>query len=71
MRCYNFCVAMHTIRRVIYSTIGDFGIPSKEGMKKTLDTIDNAVASIQKVYVHCHGGIGRKGTAGGCFLARH
>ena len=52
-------------------SIPDFGIASKDGMKYILDTIDKAVASNHKVYVHCRGGIGRTGTTVGCYLARH
>jgi protein-tyrosine phosphatase len=51
--------------------IPDFGIPSKEGMKEILDTIDKALGANHKVYVHCRGGIGRTGTTVGCYLARH
>lgn len=51
--------------------IPDFDIPTKEGMKEILDTIDSAVASNHKVYVHCRGGIGRTGMTVGCYLARH
>jgi protein-tyrosine phosphatase len=51
--------------------IRDFGIPSAERMKRILDAIDEAVAANHKVYVHCRGGIGRTGTAVGCYLARH
>ena len=50
--------------------IQDFGIPTKEEMKRILDTIDKAIAAKKTVYVHCLGGIGRTGTTVGCFLAR-
>lgn len=51
--------------------IEDFGVPSKTRMMEILDTIDQAVASKDKVYVHCRGGIGRTGTVVGCYLVRH
>jgi hypothetical protein len=51
--------------------IGDFGLPSREGMLATLNAIDSALAAGRKVYVHCWGGIGRTGTTVGCYLARH
>jgi hypothetical protein len=52
-------------------SIGDFGVPSVEQMKKTLDTLDAALQDSRKVYVHCWGGVGRTGTTVGCYLARH
>lgn len=53
--------------------ITDFGIPSKkEVMKHILDEIDAAVKERNQIaYVHCRGGIGRTGTAVGCYLVRH
>lgn len=51
--------------------VQDFGVPSKEEMRVILETIDSAIADSKTVYVHCRGGIGRTGTAVGCYLARH
>lgn len=51
--------------------IGDYGLPSKEKMTTILDTIDAALATGHKVYVHCWGGVGRTGTTVGCYLVRH
>ena len=51
--------------------VQDFGIPTNEEMERILDTIDGAIADGKTVYVHCRGGIGRTGTAVGCFLARN
>ncbi len=51
--------------------VQDFGIPTREEMSVILDTIDSATSDNKKVYVHCRGGIGRTGTAVGCYLARH
>jgi predicted protein tyrosine phosphatase len=51
--------------------IQDFGIPRPPKlMKDILDTIDRSVEDGHKVYVHCRAGIGRTGTAVGCFLVR-
>jgi predicted protein tyrosine phosphatase len=52
-------------------SVGDYGLPSLEGMRATLDAIDDALARGRKVYLHCYGGIGRTGTTVGCYLARH
>jgi hypothetical protein len=51
--------------------IGDFGLPSLEGMSATLNAIDAALTANRRVYVHCWGGIGRTGTTVGCCLVRH
>ncbi len=50
--------------------IGDFGLPSLEGMSTTLNAIDAALIAGRKVYLHCWGGIGRTGTTVGCYLVR-
>lgn len=50
--------------------IGDFGLPTPEGMRSILDTIDKALEAGKKVYLHCWGGIGRTGTTVGCYLVR-
>lgn len=51
--------------------IVDFGLPSRELMLNILDAIDIALVNGQKIYLHCHGGVGRTGTTVGCFLVRH
>lgn len=51
--------------------IRDHYIPSTETMARILDTIDEALGLGRNVYVHCYGGIGRAGTAVGCYLVRH
>jgi len=51
--------------------IPDMEVPSDEHMIRILDTIDAALAEGETVYVHCLGGIGRTGTAVGCYLVRH
>ena len=52
-------------------SIRDFSTPSHETMTNILNTIDEALALGQKVYVHCWGGVGRTGTTVGCYLVRH
>ena len=51
--------------------IRDYGIPTREAMKKLLDLIDRTIEINQPVYLHCLGGLGRTGTVVGCYLARH
>jgi hypothetical protein len=51
--------------------IGDFGLPEPDQMTIILDAIDQAIAQEQRLYLHCYGGIGRTGTAVGCYLVRH
>jgi protein-tyrosine phosphatase len=51
--------------------IQDRGLPSRQQMKVLLDTLDAALASGRRVYLHCWGGIGRTGVTVGCWLVRH
>ena len=49
-------------------SIGDFGVPSPENMRAILDTLHNALANGRKPYLHCWAGMGRTGTAVGCYF---
>ncbi len=49
-------------------SIGDFGIPSPKEMRVILDTIHQALADGGKPYIHCWAGMGRTGTAVGCYF---
>ncbi len=51
--------------------MADFDVPEYAVMQALLDKMDVSLASGRKVYIHCWGGIGRTGTAIGCFLVRH
>ena len=51
--------------------IRDHDLPTEAHMRTILDTIDQANAAGQVVYVHCWAGKGRTGTVVGCWLARH
>ena len=51
--------------------IGDFGLPSVDGMRNVLKALDDAIIRGRKVYLHCYGGIGRTGTTVGCYLVQH
>lgn len=50
--------------------VANFDVPEREHMRAILDTIDMALLEGEVVYVHCMGGIGRTGTAVGCWLVR-
>lgn len=49
----------------------NFDVPEPDHMRAILDTIDAALLAGETVYIHCMGGIGRTGTAVGCWLVRH
>jgi hypothetical protein len=51
--------------------IQDRGLPSRSQMAGLLDTVDMALDAGRKVFMHCWGGVGRTGTAVGCWLVRH
>jgi len=51
--------------------IPDFSIPSPSQMTTLLNTLDTSLAEGHTIYLHCHGGRGRTGTAVGCWLVRH
>ena len=51
--------------------IPDRGLPARAEMIAILDTVDEALSKGHKVYLHCWGGVGRTGTAVGCYLVRH
>ncbi len=42
--------------------IPDLGAPAPQDMVRILDTIDEALAAAQTIYVHCYGGVGHTGT---------
>jgi hypothetical protein len=50
--------------------IGDFGLPTPEGMNVILDRIEESLETGRRIYLHCWGGIGRTGTTVGCYLVR-
>jgi len=51
--------------------IPDLGLPESGQMTAILDAIDSALADGRRVYLHCWGGVGRTGTAVGCYLVHH
>ncbi|GAB4488504.1 MAG: protein-tyrosine phosphatase family protein [Anaerolineales bacterium] len=50
--------------------IRDFSLPQPAQMTTTLNAIQSALTAGRKLYLHCHGGIGRTGTVVGCYLVR-
>jgi hypothetical protein len=51
--------------------IPDFGLPTLEALRTTLEHIDAELLAGRGLYLHCRGGIGRTGTVVGCHLVRH
>ena len=49
-------------------SVADFGVPSVQGMRRTLSAIDGALTQGATVYLQCRAGIGRTGTVVGCLL---
>lgn len=48
--------------------IADYAVPGVALMREVVDTIDDRLAGGACVYLHCHAGVGRTGTALGCWL---
>ena len=57
-------------RRLAHPIV-DMGTTTIPHMTRILDDIDAARAVGEGVYVHCWGGLGRTGTAVGCWLVRN
>jgi hypothetical protein len=51
--------------------IPDFETPTVSQMSHILDLVDRSLWEGYAVYLHCYAGIGRTGTAVGCYLVRH
>jgi protein-tyrosine phosphatase len=51
--------------------VRDFGVATVEQMDEILAAVDEALDAGRTVYLHCRGGVGRTGTAVGCWLIRH
>jgi atypical dual specificity phosphatase len=48
--------------------ITDYAVPGASLMRRIVDTLDDELARGSRVYLHCHAGVGRTGTAVGCWL---
>jgi len=49
--------------------ITDYSVPGVALMRDIVDTIDAELVRGARLYLHCHAGVGRTGTALGCWLA--
>jgi hypothetical protein len=50
--------------------IVDYGLPSSQDMRAIQQALDTALKDDHKTYLHCWGGVGRTGTAVGCYLVQ-
>lgn len=57
--------------RHVSRPVRDFGCPTPDEMRGTLDLLDRELARGCRVYLHCRGGIGRTGLTTACYLVRH
>jgi hypothetical protein len=48
--------------------ITDYAVPGEQLMRDIVDAIDAELLRGARVYLHCHAGVGRTGTALGCWL---
>jgi atypical dual specificity phosphatase len=51
--------------------ITDYAVPGRTLMRDIVDAIDTELARGARLYLHCHAGVGRTGTAVGCWLVEH
>lgn len=56
--------------RELHLPVPDFTPPTPEQLERGVAAIERAIASGQKVAVHCGGGLGRTGTLLACYLVR-
>jgi protein-tyrosine phosphatase len=48
--------------------ITDYAVPGRTRMRDIVAAIDHELALGRRLYLHCHAGVGRTGTAVGCWL---
>jgi atypical dual specificity phosphatase len=62
-------LARHGLAEV-HLPVTDFTAPTPEQLARGVEAIEQALASGQRVAVHCGGGLGRTGTLLACYLVR-
>jgi protein-tyrosine phosphatase len=62
--------ALRSEVRHVRRAIADFGCPTHDELRETLDLLDRELAAGRSVYLHCRGGIGRTGLVTACHLVR-
>ena len=65
-----YALALHRRARWHGFAITDYAVPGVRLMRDIVQTIDAELAVGANLYVHCHAGVGRTGTAVGCWLVQ-
>ena len=63
-----YALQAHGHARWFGFAITDYAVPGVSLMRRIVDTLDDELVRGSRVYLHCHAGVGRTGTAVGCWL---